>query len=69
MPSCEVAKNLGVNETTLRTALVAAGYERISPERHGQLAMRAPRASSATAVGASCDRAQQRARRAAHDRQ
>jgi len=47
LPSCEVAKNLGVSETTLRKALVAAGYERISPERHHQLA----RARSARKFG------------------
>jgi hypothetical protein len=38
LPSYEVAKNLGVSETTLRSALTAAGYERLSPERHAQLA-------------------------------
>lgn len=38
LPSCEVAKNLGVSEPTLRRALTAAGYERLSPEQHGQLA-------------------------------
>lgn len=38
MPSYEVAKNLDVGETTLRKALSAAGYERLGPERHEQLA-------------------------------
>jgi len=38
MPSYEVAQNLGVGEATLRKALSAAGYERLSPERHSQLA-------------------------------
>ena len=38
LPSCEVAKNLGVSEPTLRRALTAAGYERLSPEQHAQLA-------------------------------
>lgn len=47
LPSCEVAKNLGVSETTLRHALTAAGYERITPERHDQLA----RARSARKFG------------------
>ena len=47
LPSCEVAKNLGVSETTLRSALTAAGYERLSPEQHDQLA----RARSARKFG------------------
>lgn len=38
LPSYEVAKNLGVSETTLRRALTAAGYERLTPEQHNQLA-------------------------------
>lgn len=37
LPSCQVAENFGVSETTLRHALTAAGYERLSPERHAQL--------------------------------
>jgi hypothetical protein len=32
MPSCTAAKNLGVSETALRNALLAAGYDRLSPE-------------------------------------
>lgn len=32
--SCEVARNLGVSEPTLRLALAAAGYERPSNERN-----------------------------------
>ena len=47
LPSCEVAKNLGVSEPTLRRALTAAGYERLSPEQHDQLA----RARSARKFG------------------
>ena len=39
LPSYEVAKNLGVSETTLRRALTEAGYERLSPEQHNQLAI------------------------------
>ena len=39
LPSYEVAKNLGVSETTLRSALTAAGYERLSPEQHAALAV------------------------------
>lgn len=37
-PSCEVARNLGVSETTLRRALAAAGYERLTPAEHEQRA-------------------------------
>lgn len=37
LPSYAVAENLGISETTLRHALTAAGYERLSPERHAQL--------------------------------
>jgi len=47
LPSCEVAKNLGVSEPTLRRALTAAGYERLSPEQHEQLS----RARSARTFG------------------
>lgn len=47
MPSYEVAKNLGVSETTLRGALTAAGYERLTPEQHANLA----RARSARKIG------------------
>ena len=47
LPSYEVAKNLGVSETTLRRALTAAGYERLSPEQHEQLS----RARSARTFG------------------
>ena len=38
LPSYEVAKNLGVSETTLRRALTKAGYERLTPKQQGQLA-------------------------------
>ena len=38
LPSYEVAKNLGVRETTLRHALTEAGYDRLSPEQHAQRA-------------------------------
>ena len=38
LPSYEVAKNLGVSENTLRRALTKAGYERLTPKQHGQLA-------------------------------
>jgi hypothetical protein len=37
LPSYEVAKNLGVNETTLRSALTAAGYVRFSQEQSEHL--------------------------------
>ena len=44
MPSYEVARSLGVTETTLRTALSKAGYERISPaQRQGLVTARAAR--------------------------
>lgn len=44
MPSYEVARNLGVNETTLRKALSKAGYERTSPsQREGLVQARAAR--------------------------
>jgi hypothetical protein len=40
LPSCEVAKNLGVNQNTLRHALTKAGYARLSASdaQHKQLA-------------------------------
>ena len=38
LPSCTVAKNLGISEPVLRKALSAAGYERLDPARHAQLA-------------------------------
>lgn len=38
LPSCAVAKNLGISEPVLRKALSAAGYERLDPARHAQLA-------------------------------
>jgi hypothetical protein len=38
LPSYEVARNLAVSETTLRTALVKAGYERVTPLQHEALA-------------------------------
>ena len=38
LPSCAVAKNLGVSENTLRNALTAAGYERLTPKQHAALA-------------------------------
>lgn len=38
MPSCKVAKNLGVSEPSLRKALLAAGYDRLSPALRAQLA-------------------------------
>ena len=38
MPSCKVAKNLGVSEPALRKALLAAGYDRLSPELLAQRA-------------------------------
>lgn len=47
MPSYEVAKNLGVSENTLRAALTAAGYERLTPEQHANLA----RARTARKIG------------------
>ena len=44
LPSYEVARNLGVNETTLRTALTKAGYERVTPsQREGLVHARASR--------------------------
>ena len=39
LPSCTVANNLGVSETTLRNALTKAGYERLSPAQHAALAV------------------------------
>lgn len=39
LPSCAVANNLGVSETTLRNALTKAGYERLSPAQHAALAV------------------------------
>jgi len=38
MPSCAVAKNLGISEPALRKALLAAGYDRLSPELLAQRA-------------------------------
>jgi hypothetical protein len=44
LPSCKVAQNLGVNETTLRKALAEAGYARISPaQQQGLVRARAAR--------------------------
>jgi hypothetical protein len=44
LPSCKVAQNLGVNETTLRKALADAGYARISPaQQQGLVHARAAR--------------------------
>jgi hypothetical protein len=37
-PSCRVAADLGVTESELRRALRAAGYARMSPAQHAQLA-------------------------------
>ena len=37
MSNVEVAKNLGVSENTLRLALTAAGYERVSPAQQQSL--------------------------------
>jgi len=37
LPSCTVAKNLGVSEVTLRGALAAAGYARLTPLQSAQL--------------------------------
>jgi hypothetical protein len=37
MSNVEVAKNLGVSENTLRQALTAAGYERVSPAQQQTL--------------------------------
>jgi hypothetical protein len=36
LPSCTVAKNLGVSETTLRVALAKAGYARLTPLQSAQ---------------------------------
>jgi len=47
LPSCTVANNLGVSETTLRNALTKAGYERLSPAQHAALAV----ARSARKIG------------------
>lgn len=38
LPGSEVARNLGVSEPSLRTALAAAGYARLSPAQHAQRA-------------------------------
>lgn len=38
LASCEVAKNLGVSEPTLRSALAVAGYERLTPKQRASCA-------------------------------
>ena len=38
LSSAEVARNLSVSQTTLRSSLASAGYERLNPTRKEQLA-------------------------------